>query len=154
MSTDHLLAVVKRLVLGPEAWSPPRTQARQPKYFSKILHKLPGYRGRPLAPDPPRNQAPRTQVCADIVLHPAIPPAQPVPNRTQFEVLRGGKYALFFDGGGAQDLGCWRVDDDSLLGTYQSILPQASVHILDFAAEVLHGGERANIVIRICREDV
>ncbi|KAJ7145542.1 hypothetical protein C8R44DRAFT_166 [Mycena epipterygia] len=150
MSTQSLVAAVKRLVLGPEAWSPPRIQSPQPKSLPRILHKLTRHRGRPI-PDPPRPQ-PR----ARIVLHPSMPPAiissrpaMSVPYGPNFHVIPGGKYALFIDQNNTQVLGCWRVSDDSLLGTYHSVLPLASTYIRDFAEDPLYGGERANIVIRI-----
>lgn len=120
LSTHVLVETAKRLVVGPEAWSRPRIQR----------------------PDSQRHRAPQGQALAHIVLHPLMPPKLTPPVRT--EVLRGGKYVLFSDGHG---LGCWRVADDSLLGTYRGGLP--SVRILDFAAEVLHGGDLANIVICI-----
>ncbi|KAJ7088259.1 hypothetical protein C8R44DRAFT_892798 [Mycena epipterygia] len=145
ISTQSLVAVVKRLVLGPEAWSPPKTQSPQPRSVSRILHKLARYRRRPI-PDPPR-----AQPHAHIALHPSMPPAMSVPDPSfpKLEVLLGGKYALFTHDNNEQILGCCRVADDSFLGTCHSVLPQASTHILDFAADVLHGGEQANIDMRM-----
>ncbi|KAJ7110475.1 hypothetical protein C8R44DRAFT_800081, partial [Mycena epipterygia] len=139
MSTQSLMAVVRRLVVGPKAWSPPPSP--RPKSFSRILNKLPNSRGRQvLVPSP-------VEPCAHIVLHPSIHPT--VPLRRKFTVLRGGKYALFcdVDAEGVQVLKCWRVVDDSLLGTYRSRLPSHSIYC--FEAEVLPGGECANIVLCI-----
>ncbi|KAJ7085526.1 hypothetical protein C8R44DRAFT_752778 [Mycena epipterygia] len=41
--------------------------------------------------------------------------------------------------------GCWRVADDSFVRMYRSTLP--SQKIRDFEAEVLYGGEHANIAL-------
>ncbi|KAJ7106991.1 hypothetical protein C8R44DRAFT_858085 [Mycena epipterygia] len=147
MSTETLIAVVKRLVVGPVAWSPPKIQSSpQPTSFSEMLAKLVRLRGQKAAvPDPPQ-----IQPCGEIVLHPTIPPALPEPSRTTFKVLRGGKYALFCQVQAATALGCWRVADDSLLGVYYSAL--STPRIFDFEAEVFDGGERANIVIVVYAE--
>ncbi|KAJ7126007.1 hypothetical protein C8R44DRAFT_979919 [Mycena epipterygia] len=137
MSTQNLVAVVRRLIVGPESWSSPRIQSLQP--FSRIRHKLATY----FKPAPVDVNAPPAQACAPILLHPSIPSALPRrPLRTK--ILRGGNYALFYHGRGVEALGCWNVAEDSLVGTYRT-----SSTIIDFAAEVLHGGERANIVIRL-----
>ncbi|KAJ7080101.1 hypothetical protein C8R44DRAFT_862919 [Mycena epipterygia] len=129
MSTQSLIAVVRRVVVGPEAWSSsPTIQSPRSKIFTKILHKLAG-QGRTAAPPP-------AQPIDQIVLHPPI-------SDGNFKILRGGKYVLFCDVD-VEDLpflGCWGVVDDSLLGTYHTSLP-----IRDFEVEVLHG-EHANIVI-------
>ncbi|KAJ7133328.1 hypothetical protein C8R44DRAFT_849458 [Mycena epipterygia] len=132
MSTQSLVAIVRRLVIGPEAWSP----SARPKFFSKILQKL-ASRGR--AADPPPAQ-PYTQ----ILLHAPIDFRLPC---RDFKLLPGGKYILFCSKNAQDltDLGCWRVADDSFVGTYHSGLP--SPHICSFEAEVLPGGERANIVM-------
>ncbi|KAJ7133202.1 hypothetical protein C8R44DRAFT_870634 [Mycena epipterygia] len=137
MSTESLVAVVKRLVVGPEAWSTPGIQSTPQR--SMLSRKV---------PSPERQQAadlPKIQPCAQIVLHPAIPPALPDPALTTFKILRGGKYVLFCKVQDAPMLGCWRVADDALLGTYHSSLPTPK--ILDFEAEVFDSGERANIVM-------
>lgn len=80
-----------------------------------------------------------TDVC---VLHPPIRPLLAAPIRAA--ILRGGKYVFFGD---AQTIACWRVSDDSLLGTYRTSVP--SPNICAFAAEALDDVERANIVICI-----
>ncbi|KAJ7133194.1 hypothetical protein C8R44DRAFT_849408 [Mycena epipterygia] len=129
MSTERLVAVVKRLVVGPQAWSPPRIES--PPQSSSILHNVP-------ISSPPS---------ARIVLHPVFPPAFPSARRTHFKILRGGKYALFRYGRDGPVLGCWRVADNSLVGTYHSALPNP--RISDFEAEVIPGGERANIVMSV-----
>ncbi|KAJ7106989.1 hypothetical protein C8R44DRAFT_323296 [Mycena epipterygia] len=136
MSTETSMTVVKRVVAGPEAWSPPKIQSPpQPTFFSKLLAKLVRPREQKEAvPDPPQ-----IQPGGEIVLHPALPPVFP------FKLLRGGKHALFCSGQDAAVLVCWRVADDSLLGTYQSAFP--TPNIFDFEAEVFDGGERANIVM-------
>ncbi|KAJ7139146.1 hypothetical protein C8R44DRAFT_867309 [Mycena epipterygia] len=142
MSTQSLVKVVMRLVLGPEAWSSP---SPRPKPFSRIL-KLAIPRGRRAADPPPLH------ACAQIVLHPSIRPAvtDPLPYPGNFKLLPGGKYVLFSDMDlqDAAALGCWRVADDSLLGIYHCTLP-SPCSIFDFEAEVFYGGERANIVLCI-----
>ncbi|KAJ7096907.1 hypothetical protein C8R44DRAFT_989167 [Mycena epipterygia] len=142
MSTQSLVEVVMRLVLGPKAWSSP---SPRPKSFSRIL-KLAIPRGR-REPNPPQVTA-----CAHIVLHPSIrhAVADAPPYHRNFKLLRGGTYVLFCD----MDvplLGCWRVADDSLLGTYRCTLP-CPCSIVDFEAEVIYGGERANIILCIAVE--
>ncbi|KAJ7110516.1 hypothetical protein C8R44DRAFT_883652 [Mycena epipterygia] len=149
MSTQSLVALVRRMVVGPETWSRPKIQ--QPKSsqrmsFSRILHKLASSQEQPATLHPHRAQP----ACAKIVVHLSLPvELPPAPFYTQ--VLRGGKYILFSDvrseGLNPPVLGCWRVADDSLLGTYHTGL--ASATILDFSAEVFPGGEQANIVIRL-----
>ncbi|KAJ7106992.1 hypothetical protein C8R44DRAFT_805070 [Mycena epipterygia] len=147
MSTETLIAVVKRLVVGPVAWSPPKIQSPpRPTSFSKMLAKLVRPRGQKAAvPDPLQ-----IQLCGEIVLHPALPPVFPEPCLTTFKLLRGGKYALFCHVQDPAALVCWRVAEDSLLGTYYSALPTPK--IFDFEAEVFDGGERANIVILVYAE--
>ncbi|KAJ7110492.1 hypothetical protein C8R44DRAFT_800118 [Mycena epipterygia] len=138
LSTYDLVKTVRRLVVGPDAWSRPGIQRPEPENPDYFSNRPSGHAGpTALGVDPPQSEA-----GAQIVLHPLMPPELIPPFRT--EVLRRGKYVLFSDG---QILGCWRVADNSLLGMYHSGL--SSVYILDFAAEVLHGGERANIVICI-----
>ncbi|KAJ7080100.1 hypothetical protein C8R44DRAFT_824431 [Mycena epipterygia] len=137
MSTESLVAVVRRLVAGPETWSSTRMQPQQLKSFSRILSTVFRPRRRRDAAPPP------VQPCAQVVLH--------LPIRDgNLKILRGGKYVLFcdVDAQDVQVLKCWRVADDSLLGTYRSGLP--SHHIRYFEAEVLHGGEHANIVLCVC----
>ncbi|KAJ7126001.1 hypothetical protein C8R44DRAFT_979915 [Mycena epipterygia] len=138
MSTQTLVAVVRRLVVGPEAWSPPRIQSLQPTPFSKILAKF---------AKPQRQCAPPTQPSAHIILHPSISPGLPDPLWLDCKVLPGGRYLLFRPVNESQTLGCWRTAGDSLLSTYSSRIP--SSYMVDFAAEALEGGERANIVIRL-----
>ncbi|KAJ7095560.1 hypothetical protein C8R44DRAFT_889982 [Mycena epipterygia] len=142
LSTQSLVALVRRLVLGPEAWSPPSRIQSRPKSFSRILYKLSNLRGRRAADPPP------VQACAHIVLHPSIHPTEPF-HRSTFKVLKGGEYVLFCDrdAHGVPVLGCWRVADDSLLGTYRSRLSCHNIHC--FEAELLPGGNRANIVLCI-----
>ncbi|KAJ7139145.1 hypothetical protein C8R44DRAFT_727254 [Mycena epipterygia] len=120
MTTQSLVAVVKRLVMGPNAWSPPPPPPR-PTSVSRILKKLGRSQGR-RASDP---------------------------SQVQCTILRGGKYVLFFvvDAQDLQILGCWRVADDSFVGIYRSALPSHSIR--DFEAEVLDGGEHANIVLTL-----
>ncbi|KAJ7144510.1 hypothetical protein C8R44DRAFT_865421 [Mycena epipterygia] len=142
MSTQSLVALVKRMVVGPEAWSPPKTLSR-PKSFSRIVNTLANTRERKAA------SSPQVQACTHIVLHPPIRPGLLPPYRGTFKLLLGGKYVLFCFRN-AQDepvLGCWRVADDSLLGTYRSGLPPQNIY--DFDAEVLDGGESANIVMYV-----
>ncbi|KAJ7084720.1 hypothetical protein C8R44DRAFT_894149 [Mycena epipterygia] len=136
MSTESLVGIVRRLVGGPDAWSPPKILHPRPqrKLCEKILHKISGAREL-------RENSPQ-EARAHIVLHPPISPVRPPPFCT--EVLRGGRHVLFIDAHDAKRLNCWRVADNSLLGTYHG-----GHDILDFAAEVLPGGERANIVIRM-----
>ncbi|KAJ7132496.1 hypothetical protein C8R44DRAFT_774116, partial [Mycena epipterygia] len=147
MSTQSLMSVVRRLVVGPEAWaarriqSLPTIQSPKTRVFSRILRNLTSTRGQQTA-DPPTVQA-----CAQILLHPSIPPAVRAPHLTKFKVLRGGKYALFIHVRDALVLGCWRVVENSLLGTYNTRL--STPHISDFEAEVLPGGEQARIVMCI-----
>ncbi|KAJ7080237.1 hypothetical protein C8R44DRAFT_907181 [Mycena epipterygia] len=135
MSTQDLVAVVRRLVVGPDSWSP-RIQSLQP--FSRIRQKTASYL-KTAALD---GNASPARACAPIVVHPSIPPAQP--RFLRAELLRGGHYVLFHHGRSARKLGCWKVAEDSLVGTYCT-----SSTIIDFAAEVLDGGERVNIVIRL-----
>ncbi|KAJ7110517.1 hypothetical protein C8R44DRAFT_883653 [Mycena epipterygia] len=138
LSTHDLVETVKRLVVGPDAWSRPGIQRPEPENPDYFADRPAGHAGlTPLGVNSLQSEA-----GAQIVLHPLMPPELTPPFRT--EVLRGGKYVLFSDG---QILGCWRVADDSLLGMYHSGL--SSVHILDFTAEMLPGGEQANIVICI-----
>ncbi|KAJ7106994.1 hypothetical protein C8R44DRAFT_885676 [Mycena epipterygia] len=147
MSTETLIAVVKRLVVGPAAWSPPKIQSSpQPTSFSKMLAKLVRPRGQKAAVPGPL----QIQPSEETVLHPALPPVFPEPCLSTFKLLRGGKYALFCHVQDPAALVCWRVADDSLLGTYYSALPTPK--IFDFEAEVFDGGERANIVILVYAE--
>ncbi|KAJ7085537.1 hypothetical protein C8R44DRAFT_893826 [Mycena epipterygia] len=136
MSTRSLVAVVRRLVLGPEAWSPASPRA---KSLSGILHKL----AIPCGKQPAEPSS--VKACMHIVLNPTIPPA--LRPSYDFQVLPGGTYALFSTEGDAPVLGCWRVADNSLLGTYHFGVPSTNNYDLTFGAEVLHGGERANIAI-------
>ncbi|KAJ7092227.1 hypothetical protein C8R44DRAFT_990332 [Mycena epipterygia] len=135
MSTQNLVAAVRRLVVGPVAWSPGTSiQSQWSMSFSSILSTFSIPRRRPAAAPPP------IEPSVEVVLHTSA-------RHGNFKILQGGKYLLFWDVD-AEDvpfLGCWRVVDDSLLGTYRSSLP--ALVIRDFEAEVLHGGEHANIVI-------
>ncbi|KAJ7133193.1 hypothetical protein C8R44DRAFT_772028 [Mycena epipterygia] len=144
MSTESLVAVVKRVVLGPEAWSPPpRIQSPKTSSLSRMLGKLATPRqSAPLGSGPPPTRANK-----HIVVHPSIPPGRAL--CTDFKVLPGGKYVLFHTVNESHFdlLGCWRVSDDSLLGTYHCDSGPPSAVISDFAAEVLPGGERANIAL-------
>ncbi|KAJ7085531.1 hypothetical protein C8R44DRAFT_821395 [Mycena epipterygia] len=142
MSTQSLVTVVKRLVVGPEAWSPPSRIQSRSKSFSRILQKLSNPRGRRAVDSPP------VQACTHIVLHPSIHPTESV-YRSKFTVLKGGKYVLFCDrdAQGVPVLGCWRVADDSFVGIYRSALPFHNIR--DFEAEVRDGGEHANIVLTL-----
>ncbi|KAJ7111213.1 hypothetical protein C8R44DRAFT_985435 [Mycena epipterygia] len=137
-SAQSLVAVVRRLVVGPEAWSPPRLQSTPPTPFSRIFGKSSRPRGEPAPLGPDSSFA---QPCAHIVLNPMPHPLYPL------RVFPGGKYALFRSADDPKILKSWRTADNSLLSTYRSTIPSSS--IVDFAAEVLHGGERANIVIRL-----
>lgn len=61
MSTQSLVAVVRRLVVRPDAWSPPRIQhpkSPPPKSFAQFLHNIASPRRTPgtLGSDPPQAQ--------------------------------------------------------------------------------------------------
>ncbi|KAJ7114475.1 hypothetical protein C8R44DRAFT_855693, partial [Mycena epipterygia] len=135
MSTRSLVALVRRLVVGPETWSPSRNQSPRPTLLSRILGTLTRHRRLPSEASPP------VKPCVQVVLHP------PVRRDAQVKILRGGRHVLFcdVDAQGTGVLKCWRVADDSLVGTYRSGLPFHGVR--SFEAEVLHGGDHANIVL-------
>ncbi|KAJ7116958.1 hypothetical protein C8R44DRAFT_202522 [Mycena epipterygia] len=141
LPVQALVQVVRQLVVGPAAWSPPRIE--RPKSLQpSALPKISDPQG---IPEPLVQSLPKAP-CARIVLHPSIPSA-PTPGPVHTQILRGGKYVLF-SYLSEPVLGCWRVADDSLLGTYHSSL-SSTYNIRDFATEVLPGGERVNIVMRI-----
>ncbi|KAJ6555462.1 hypothetical protein DFH09DRAFT_1165426 [Mycena vulgaris] len=144
LSTPELIAVVKRLLLGPETWSPPRLDKcprpqlnRIPNILRKLTSPISGARDEP-APvafmDPLQ-----VHTSARIVLHPK-PIAMPGTKRDA-QLLPGGNYVLFNN---SQVLECWRVADDHLLCKYQS---PSGRSVFDFSADFLDGGEAANIVM-------
>ncbi|KAJ7111217.1 hypothetical protein C8R44DRAFT_883047 [Mycena epipterygia] len=138
MSAQSLVAIVRRLVVGPEAWSPPRFQSTPFTPFSRIFGKSsrPRRKPAPLGPD-----SSLAQPCAHIVLNSKAKP---------LKVFPGGKYALFRSADDPEILKWWRTADNPLLGTYRSTIPSS---IVDFAAEVLHSGERRRQHIRVCSID-
>lgn len=134
LPTAELVAVVKRLVVGPESWSMKRPSGSS--LFSKIFGRLLG----------PRQNLPvlQAEISERLVLHP--PTSTQTPNRGEREakLLRGGEFVLF---NRSHVLECWRVDGDVLLWTHHSSIPHPNV--ATFAVEVVDNGERANIMICI-----
>ncbi|KAJ7722429.1 hypothetical protein DFH07DRAFT_1067407 [Mycena maculata] len=135
LPTLELIAVVKRLQIGPKSWSVQKKM--KPTGLPRIFAKLFG------APRSRRSQRRvlHATVSARLVLHP------PASDRwdTMAKLMRGGEFVLVKNRFNV--LECWRVDRDALLWTHRSRIPFATVH--DFAIEVVDNGERANVVICI-----
>ncbi|KAJ7094775.1 hypothetical protein C8R44DRAFT_749361 [Mycena epipterygia] len=140
VSTYCLVAIVGRLVVGPESWSPPRIPVATTQIFLQTSGQT--WQASATARTSRRKYTSgasvRTHCPASIDLSRASD-AFPRRSPSRREVC-----PIFWSKAlGA--LAWWRVADDSLVGIYNSGIPSSK--IVDFAPEVLHGGERTNIDI-------
>ncbi|KAJ7461733.1 hypothetical protein B0H11DRAFT_2055784 [Mycena galericulata] len=120
-SQEALVALVKRLLTGPVSWTAPIIP--KPSFMARFRSKT---------DRPPQQQA---KISKQFLLHPSCITdyhGRPLP---------GGEYVLFCN----RTLQCWSVLHDQLVWSYETPLP--SFEVMDFAAEVLHGGDTANILI-------
>ncbi|KAJ7198165.1 hypothetical protein GGX14DRAFT_470409 [Mycena pura] len=125
MSTPELIALMRRLVLGPRCAGTPASLMLPRRRRLTLSTKLGS--GACVA---------RTRV-----LHPTIPPRH-LFSQHDVVLLPRGEYLLLNN---ATGLECWRVADDALVWRYQSDVPSARVKA--FAADVRDGGGSVNLVI-------
>ncbi|KAJ7456797.1 hypothetical protein B0H11DRAFT_2287344 [Mycena galericulata] len=140
LSTAALVALVKRLVAGPESWSPAAQTVAKPKMLSRILRKL----IRPFSRWWSENLLVHpAQLSARLSLHLPISAETDLLD-TEAKLSRGGEFLLMTH---SDVLQCWRVDQDTLLWKHHSSVPNAAV--VGFEAEIVDNGARANIVIAL-----
>ncbi|KAJ7196551.1 hypothetical protein GGX14DRAFT_672895 [Mycena pura] len=123
-SQEGLVALVKRLLVGPQCWNPP---SKAKSHFRLGLKT-----------SDPKSQSPAP---AQTVLHPSDVVTS---KANEAKLLRGGEYVLFNN----RTLECWSVRHDRLVWAYDK---RPGWHSVEFAADVVNGGYSANIIVCECK---
>lgn len=154
LSTDQLIAEVKRTLHGPETWgrrsnpppnhnynSPPNQSVLQKtvKRFKNLAKKLVPGPTVALLPSSSQIFVPEAQ---RIVIRPQIG-AGPLSWERRVMLLPGGEYVLFQTSG---RLECWRISQNTLIWTHICAMRDASVR--HFAADLI---EDDRVVILTCQ---
>ncbi|KAJ6582892.1 hypothetical protein DFH09DRAFT_1144850, partial [Mycena vulgaris] len=120
-SQEALIALVKRLLTGPESWTAP------------VIPKVP-LMARIRSNSP---RLARAEISTQLTLHPT---GVRNSKKNEAKLLAGGKYVLFNN----ITLECWSVHDDRLVWSYEKNGPDS--YVAEFASDVADGGESANII--------
>ncbi|KAF7328543.1 F-box domain-containing protein [Mycena venus] len=130
-SQEELVALVKALLTGPTSWIAPVLPLTKPK-----LPFLARFRSKPTS------QARQARGQAEISMRYSLHlPAPRSFAEGQVKLLPGGKYILIANSPGT--LECWSVQREKLIWAYE----KATADIIGFSAQVLDGGDEANIIV-------
>ncbi|KAJ7030599.1 hypothetical protein C8F04DRAFT_1113017 [Mycena alexandri] len=142
LSTDQLIAEVKRTLHGPETYNSPPNQSvlqKTVKRFKNLAKKLVPGPTVALLPSSSQIFVPEAQ---RIVIRPHIE-AGPLSWERRVMLLPGGEYVLFQTSG---RLECWRISQNTLIWTHICAMRDASVR--HFAADLI---EDDRVVILTCQ---
>ncbi|KAF7365604.1 F-box domain-containing protein [Mycena venus] len=133
-SQEELVGLVKALLTGPASWNAAPAKSKLP-FLARFRSK------RTSQPWQAHGQA---EISTEYILH----PSSMDPSRmAEVKLLPGGKYILIRI---RETLECWSMQGKKLIWVYENSSPDSSAtttYIIGFSAEVLDGGDEANIIV-------
>ncbi|KAJ7764582.1 hypothetical protein DFH07DRAFT_811694 [Mycena maculata] len=121
-SPEALVTLVKGLLTGPASWTPKKLKT---SFITRFI------------PWSSHQAHSRAEISRQFIVH------SQADRWNSPQLLAGGEYVLFKN----LTLECWSVRQDKLVWSYETNGPNSFVFVTVFGAQVIAGGEQANILV-------